>query len=452
MSSTSFILLLINLLVLSASRRSRLLALSTCLLSIYWMGEKGEREKKKRNQKCRAGIEAVGRTVVQNSSEVLGEVFNYLAGKLSGLQHHRPFSKDNFKKFESMSAVVRRHNVSPSWTVSLNTQQHRSAFFLKVRSVSLFESFCCGIISQFCLSMYLSAFITESPLWAFCLILPLPHKTAPDGPIVLPGWIKFLFDVHLNPFPFSPLLALSSSVVHVGHTSPFHKAHVRMLSPIQSQVDRCRRTTPPPPPTHHHRPLIPLWLNPDVRQTHVTKHTHVRSTIVHTCDREVGVEGLKPRRLWHVTQAAPCSGAPFLPPLLLHFFRWPTIVCLFSADPVWLGARCADCVWLQQELGERWRDGGMERRRGLIWPPAGRNQTAGWWTEAEARFAEAGPRADPSEAAQQVATRRLHSREGSRPLLGSLFTVTERRPGGRVARVGGGNDSREEQTLPILCH
>lgn len=183
----------------------------------------------------------------------------------------------------------------------------------------LFGVFLLQHLPVLCIYLFVCFHHCVSLLWAFCLILPLPHKTAPDGLIVPPGWIKFLFDVHLNPFPFfAALLGLSLRVVHVRHTSPFHKAYARMLSPIQSRVDRCTPSTPPPPPTHPPPPLNPSVAKPRCQTN--ARYKHTRAYARPLCARATEGWGIK-------TETLPtCDSGRTLPrhPLsssFLHFLR-----------------------------------------------------------------------------------------------------------------------------------
>lgn len=65
---------------------------------------------------------------------------------------------------------------------------------------------------------------------------------------------------------------------------------------------------------------------------------------------------------------------------------------------------------------------------------------------------EVRPHAAPSEAAQQVATWRLRSRARSRPLLCSLFTITERHGGGGGGAGGGEGINPHSGVNPRLLH
>lgn len=155
----------------------------------------------------------------------------------------------------------------------------------------LFGVFLLQHLPVLCVYLFVCFHHCVSLLWAFCLILPLPHKTAPDGPIVPPGWIKFLFDVHLNPFPFflppfGFILACRARWTHLTLSQSVRKD--ALSDPKPSGQMHTVHAALPHPLTHPHL-LIPLWLNPDVRQMHVTNtHTRVRAAVVRTCDREVG--------------------------------------------------------------------------------------------------------------------------------------------------------------------
>lgn len=65
---------------------------------------------------------------------------------------------------------------------------------------------------------------------------------------------------------------------------------------------------------------------------------------------------------------------------------------------------------------------------------------------------QVGPHAAPSEAAQQVATWRLRSGARSRPLLCSLFTITERHGGGGGGGGGGEGINPHSGVNPRLGH
>lgn len=93
------------------------------------MGERGE----KRNQKCRTGIEAGGKMVLLNSCEVLGEVFNYLAGKKTGLQLKVVF-KRQLKKDIRIYVIIHTTQI-----YFLSESSH----FLNPSAAEKFASFAC---------------------------------------------------------------------------------------------------------------------------------------------------------------------------------------------------------------------------------------------------------------------------------------------------------------------
>lgn len=116
-------------------------------------------------------------------------------------------------------------------------------------------------------------------LWAFCLILPLPHKTAPDGPIVPPGWIKFLFDVHLNPFPFflPPFWVYPRVSCTLDTPHPFTKRTQGCSLRSKAEWTDAHRPRRPPPPTHPPPPLNPSVAKPRCQTNARYKRTHTRT-------------------------------------------------------------------------------------------------------------------------------------------------------------------------------
>lgn len=133
---------------------------------------------------------------------------------------------------------------------------------------------------------------------------------------------------------------------------------------IWSRVDRCTKSIPLNPSP---------WLNPDVGQMHVCAHPHTNMpgcVCVFVCG-EVRISLYACRHFYHVTAAYLSHTISLSLPICTSIL---THNCLSIFGIVWLGARCADCVWLQQRPVE-WGSSRVTEGKGvLICPPVGCNQ------------------------------------------------------------------------------